>query len=863
MKTKTKTLILILSLALMAVGIIDIKIKVPPRVSLPQEEIENEELNSSSPITPEYKYHYENDFDLYDYSFDSVFYVGIFDHQTEWSQDPNDDLGLDMWFYNHLFASQLDPFSMSGSLYVVSNNTFKKQNDPTLGAYVDFHVDVDNLGIFNPDYTEVRSLDLIFIIFNATLEPILLPVQLLNIYNEEPQKGRFYIPNFDQYIASDGRVRFQLMANTYGFVSGVGQYGGVNLYLKLEGLRVVQEIMPKQDVPEKRSLILVHGYSYIATPETPENWLTFLLAQEFLEFYENIIVISYYGQFKAIRYSKHANGLWTEHFIYRNEVINQYWLIEDIAFVLAQYIIEDYANISDNVDFICHSMGGLVTRYMIKHYYDNIINAYANIPNNPRVFKIKNIAMMATPNHGGLWSWVDTQAGQMQAGSDFLNLLNAHEDGVPDPDSEIPLLGININWFTYRSGLYKGHLLNTDLRHDGMVDVYSPILNGSTNKGWYQLDHELMRHNDMMRRVIFNDINKPPAIIDHIFEAGTPGIIMKIEDLSLQPNYNTEGKTLFSITLPPADYGVDGYTNSIEMTLQISTYQYQMTLNAGDFEVELPLEDGDYSFFITTDLIGLDGRLYQISGNLKIIDDDAKQPVIQFIPGDLSISDEDSMEGILMSWNISDYSGISEANVLLNGVEIRSYTNQGNITDSYLLPNEPGVYMISVWAQDNDNDPGHDPPGEDRSESSVERTISIYDDDSNPPDIQVTPGDLSISKGEAEGGILVEWEISDYSGISEANVLLNGTEIHYYTNQGTITDSFLLANEPGVYNFTLWAKDNDNDFEGDWLEYSTNISITIYEDETPPPAIPGYNILVLLSIFSVAIVLIHRKKKKS
>ena len=274
------------------------------------------------------------------------------------------------------------------------------------------------------------------------------------------------------------------------------------------------------------------------------------------------------------------------------------------------------------------------------------------------------------------------------------------------------------------------------------------------------------------------------------------------------------------------------------VTLHISTNDYQMTLKGGTedtYEVELPLVEENYPFSITAD--ELDGGLYQISGNLRIIDDDVIPPEIQITPGDISISDEDAVGGVLVEWEISDYSGISEASVTLNGVEINSYTNQGAITDSHLLANELGEYNISVWARDNDNDPEHDPPGEDWSETSVERTITIYDDDINPPVIQITPGDLYISDEEAIGGVLISWEISDYSGIFEANVTLNGVEIGSYTNQGTITDSYLLPNELGVYSISIWAKDNDNDSEDDRSEYLIEKSITIYDDDLNPPDI--------------------------
>ena len=94
-------------------------------------------------------------------------------------------------------------------------------------------------------------------------------------------------------------------------------------------------------------------------------------------------------------------------------------------------------------------------------------------------------------------------------------------------------------------------------------------------------------------------------------------------------------------------------------------------------------------------------------------------------------------------------------------------------------------------------------------------------------------------------------------------MLLNGTEIKSYDNYGTITDSYLLANDPGVYTFSIWAKDNDNDYNDDWLESSTQITITIYkEEELPPPSpgIPGYNIFVLLGILSIMLFIISKKR---
>ena len=138
------------------------------------------------------------------------------------------------------------------------------------------------------------------------------------------------------------------------------------------------------------------------------------------------------------------------------------------------------------------------------------------------------------------------------------------------------------------------------------MDVYSVHLIGATaNKGWYQIDHNDMKSNAMLKTVIFNDIIKPPAIIDAIFNGGTPGIIMRIEDLTLQPNYEElGGKTFLSITIPAEDQGdIDPST----VTLYIASDTYQMTLFAGSYVVVFRLVDNDLSFLISAALSGQAG----------------------------------------------------------------------------------------------------------------------------------------------------------------------------------------------------------------------------------------------------------------
>ncbi|MFX0076401.1 MAG: esterase/lipase family protein [Candidatus Hermodarchaeota archaeon] len=844
-RLKSLTLIFIFTVILILSSAITTKSN---RIIL-RRKLHDEEINTSSPVTPQYRYHYEKNFDYYDYLLQSVSDVLTIGLGTEWSQDPNDDKGLHL-FYSSTFS---EPFRMAGGLFVQSHNEFESQLNPDLGGYVDFHVDV-NMSQINID---ILSIDLILTIFKVADPPI--SIELLNIFDLEPQKGRFYLPNFDQYIWPDKRIRFAVAAIAQGD-NNPGAPGFIILSLSLEGLRVVQEIIPKVEEAEKRTLILAHGYAFMQEPETPNNWETFILAQEYLEKYDTIIVLNYADWFQAYIFSKDEDGIWNLFnpvFLDMGIQVTNDHSIRFISLIVAQFIINYSSYINDNVDFICHSMGGLVTRWMVKYLYPIIRNHYtANLSRN---FKIRNVGMMGTPNHGSYLNvGGDLQQREMQAGSGFLDELNLNNNRT-DPNSEIPWIGRNINFFTYRSGIYRNL---AGLRHDGVVDIYSVHLYGATaNKGWYQIDHNHMKTNAMLKTVIFNDFIKPPAIVDAIFNWGTPGIIIRIEKLTLEPNIEAlGGKTLLSITMSAEDQGIIVIST---VTLHIASNIYQMTLNSGSFEVELPLVDADYSFLITGELTGQVGRLYQMSGILRITDDDARSPEIELTPGDTSISDQDAIEGISIEWEISDYSGISEATVKINGVEIRSYYDQGTISDNYLLTNDPGTYTISVWARDNDNDPGHDPPGTDGLETISESTITIYDDDTSPPNIYSTPGgDISIPIEDATEGVLVSWEVSDESGLSEAHIELNGVLVRSYTNLANISDSYLLSNETGTYTFSIWAKDNDNDSENDWLEYSTTFTVTIYDDdEPPPPEISGYNILVLFVITSIVWYIIWKKRR--
>ena len=70
-------------------------------------------------------------------------------------------------------------------------------------------------------------------------------------------------------------------------------------------------------------------------------------------------------------------------------------------------------------------------------------------------------------------------------------------------------------------------------------------------------------------------------------------------------------------------------------------------------------------------------------------------------------------------------------------------------------------------------------------ENILDKIETLMTPDVDPPVIVLTP-DQTISDENALGGLLIEWEITDQSGISEAIVTLNGDVIASYAGPTSI-----------------------------------------------------------------------------
>lgn len=107
--------------------------------------------------------------------------------------------------------------------------------------------------------------------------------------------------------------------------------------------------------------------------------------------------------------------------------------IRHLGYHLAWMIYDHFTAAGQTVDVVGHSMGGLITRYMIHRIQ-------ANDPDFPPYLYVEDVVTLGTPHEGSGWAsgcpW-STQCNQMENGSSFINYLagnasNPQADGGTD-----------------------------------------------------------------------------------------------------------------------------------------------------------------------------------------------------------------------------------------------------------------------------------------------------------------------------------------------------------------------------------------------------------------------------------------------
>ncbi len=162
-------------------------------------------------------------------------------------------------------------------------------------------------------------------------------------------------------------------------------------------------------------VILVHGYNYTGGADTGAYWMSGVnIYQQLVDAGYIVGIVNYYGQFNIT----FSNGFsWAD----PNFVGTQDTPIENIAQELAYAINSITSEVGAiNLDIIAHSMGGLVTVYMLENY--NLENVNLNeVITIASPFDGSPLASIAT--YLGLDTYIGYQAYEMQPGSAFLTSL--------------------------------------------------------------------------------------------------------------------------------------------------------------------------------------------------------------------------------------------------------------------------------------------------------------------------------------------------------------------------------------------------------------------------------------------------------
>ncbi|NVM03129.1 MAG: hypothetical protein HWN67_12375 [Candidatus Helarchaeota archaeon] len=149
------------------------------------------------------------------------------------------------------------------------------------------------------------------------------------------------------------------------------------LYWAVPSIRtpIHRPISPKNGGSNK-SLILVHGHD--ASSGVFDRWN------------DSNIYANYYNKVVAINYYWDGSSPKPKNYIGNDTPITLETDISNISYGLFIYL--NSSNFTD-VDFLCHSMGGIVVRGLICNYYQNLNNSGINID---------DVITMGTPNQGSL-----------------------------------------------------------------------------------------------------------------------------------------------------------------------------------------------------------------------------------------------------------------------------------------------------------------------------------------------------------------------------------------------------------------------------------------------------------------------------
>ncbi len=258
---------------------------------------------------------------------------------------------------------------------------------------------------------------------------------------------------------------------------------------------------------------------------------------------------------------------------------------------------------------------------------------------------------------------------------------------------------------------------------------------------------------------------------------------------------------------------------------------YYLTSDLGEQTFTFIAEDAD------GDRVG-DSLTTSVTVTIEIVDDDTTAPTVQieYLGGDGT----DQNPGYF-SWVISDTddgiggdadTGFSEIQIVItysspDGLSDYILTLPSSESGEWYLPSDLGVYSLSILAQDNDDDRTLEL---DSLTTTMSVEQAIVDDDTEPPILT----DLMIS--ETDSLIIIRFNASDYSGISDVDILFDGMSFVPLMTT-IIDDSYTFKYSKGIFFelgvgshlLEIYLTDGDDDRANDQLTsvYSEVYSVSV------------------------------------
>jgi pimeloyl-ACP methyl ester carboxylesterase len=222
-----------------------------------------------------------------------------------------------------------------------------------------------------------------------------------------------------------------------------------------------------------KPVVYVHGYDVFGKGTDCSMWNDMANTLQSWGHTGQQVLVKYYSVDAHCTHQVQDHGNSCVHFGPCTDNITSSTRIEHIAYRLAWLIYDDHTSQGRAVDVVAHSMGGLVTRYMIAQ-------VQRGHPDFPPSLLVEDVVTYGSPHAGtgwAYWCWT-TQCSQMRPGSSFISWLGTH---APNPQATG-----GTDWTVFGSD------------SDGIVSSSSAVAMSAAHKVIY-LSHTGYGHSDFYR----------------------------------------------------------------------------------------------------------------------------------------------------------------------------------------------------------------------------------------------------------------------------------------------------------------------------------------------------------------------------